>query len=243
MDNMAAVLLAGWLVGLAKGGLGPLGVVITPLMILAMPDSPPDRAVALVLLILIVGDWFALYAYWRQWEAWRMRLLLLGAVVGIVPGFFLLTSQPPGLVKSIIGLIGLLMAAYTVLERRLTRIAYRPRQWHALPAGGMSGFTSAMANAGGAPFSAYMLLQSVSPRVYVATGTLFFTTVNLMKLPLFVANGAIRLELLPAIAPGVLLVPVGVWVGKKIVDRINWGVFAAMVWVGLVVSSVLLLAQ
>ncbi|MBN1965137.1 MAG: sulfite exporter TauE/SafE family protein [Anaerolineae bacterium] len=234
------ILFAGLLVGLAKGGLGPLGAVITPLVVLAMPDTP-QQAVGQVLLLLIVGDWFALYVYWGQWEGQRIRLLLIGAVVGIVLGVTALAGLPADLTKRFIGIIGLLMAAYTVLESRLHGFQYQARPWHATLAGSVTGFTSALANAGGPPFNAYMLLQGLEPRQFVATGTLFFATVNLIKLPFFFASGTLHLSQLPDALPGLLLVPVGVWLGKQVVDRINRNVFQAMIWVGLVLSSVLLL--
>lgn len=242
MNATVAIVLAGLAVGLAKGGLGALGAVITPLVILAMPDAE-KQAVGVVLLLLIVGDWFALYAYWRRWEGWRMRLLMLGAVAGITGGALLLGALPNDAVRKLVGLIGVMMAVYTVVQGRLSRVAYQPRAWHAVFSGSVAGFTSSLANAGGPPFNAYMLLQDVEPHTFVATATLFFAVVNVIKVPFFLINGALRPDLLPFVLPGVLLVPIGVWLGKKIVDYINRGVFAAIVWVGLVISSVLLLSQ
>lgn len=238
-----AVIGAGILVGLAKGGLGPMGVLITPLMMLALPGDMSKQAVGLVLLMLIVGDWFAMYAYWRKWDGGRVQLLLVGAVVGIVLGSLLLGALPSDGVRRLVGIIGLLMAAYTVVERQWKRFEYRPRDWHGTFAGGAAGFTSSLANAGGAPFNAYMLLQELKPQVYVATATLFFTTVNILKLPLFLLNGALRFELLPSALPGMLFIPFGVLVGKLVVDRINRSLFELMIWVGLIISSVLLLIR
>ncbi len=236
------VIGAGFFVGVAKGGLGALGAVITPLMILAMPDTP-QQAVGLVLLMLIVGDWFALYVYWGQWEGWRMKLLLMGAVVGIVIGTTLLADLPTDIVKKIIGVIGLLMAAYTIMESRLSQLAYQAKSWHATLVGGVAGFTSSLANAGGPPFSAYMLLQGVEPRNFVATGVLFFAVVNIIKVPFFLHFGTLRFDLLPVALPGMLLVPVGVWTGKKIIDHISRRFFDNLMLLGLVVSSVLLLVR
>ncbi len=245
MNLVTATLLAGWLVGLAKGGLSAIGPMITVLMILVMPDAE-KQAVGLVLLMLIVGDWFAMVNYWGLWDRRLIRWLLAGAVVGILIGAPLLNALPNEVVRRLVGVIGLLMAAYTLAQDRLSSLAYKPKDWHGSLAGGMAGFTSALSNAGGPPFNAYMLLQDVTPRIFVATATLFFALVNLLKLALFLLlstdkDSVLPLHLLPSALPGMLLVPVGVWMGKKIVDYISRGLFAAIVWVGLVISSALLL--
>lgn len=242
-SSAVAVIGAGLFVGLAKGGLGPMGVLITPLMMLALPDEESKKVVGLVLLMLMVGDWFAVYAYWRRWEEKRVVLLLLGAVIGIVLGSLLLGVLSSAAVKRLVGIIALLMAGYTLVERRLRNLQYRPRDWHANLAGGAAGFTSALANAGGAPFNAYMLLQNLEPQTFVATATLFFTTVNLLKVPMFLLNGALDFGMVPQALPGVVAIPLGVWLGKLVVDHIDRRWFNWMVWAGLAISGVLLLVQ
>ncbi|GAB4440816.1 MAG: sulfite exporter TauE/SafE family protein [Anaerolineae bacterium] len=243
MDNLGAILLAGALAGLAKGGLGPLGAVITPIMILAMPPEAEKQAVGFVLLMLIVGDWFALYVYWGRWDRQRTRPLLLGAVVGIAIGAMLLAGLSSEAVRRLVGVVGLFLAGYTLVQDRLAGLGYQPRTWHGVLSGGAAGFTSSLANAGGPPFNAYMLLQNLDPRTFVATATLFFAVVNVIKLPFFLWNGALRFDLVPSALPGMALVPVGVWVGKQVVEHINRRVFNGIVWIGLVISSIVLLYQ
>jgi hypothetical protein len=168
-------------------------------------------------------------------------LLLVGALVGILAGTTLLANLPAGALRKLIGVLGLLMAVYKAAESRLAGVAYRPKEWHAMFAGGASGFASSLSNAGGPPFSAYMLLQDVSPHTFVGTTTLFFAVVNMIKVPFYLGSDVLHLDLLPILVPGMLMVPVGVWTGKKIVDYINRQVFEALMWVGLIVSSVVLL--
>jgi uncharacterized membrane protein YfcA len=75
----------------------------------------------------------------------------------------------------------------------------------------------------------------------VGTTTLFFAVVNMIKVPFYLGSDVLRLDLLPILVPGMLMVPVGVWAGKKIVDYINRRVFEALMWIGLIVSSTVLL--
>ncbi len=240
MENLPMILIAGLLIGMTKGGLGAgLGAVITPLMILSMPDNP-GQAVGFVLLMLIVGDWFALYVYWKKWDAERMKILLPAAFVGVVLGVILLTSLPVDTVKRLIALISFVVAGYKLAEIRLKKLAYESKPWHAGLAGSVAGFTSALANAGGPPFNAYMLLQKVDKHTFIATATLFFSIVNLMKLPLFLVSERIRFDLIPQAFPGMLMIPIGIFLGKKLIDVIKLSWFNALMWFGLVFSSLLL---
>jgi uncharacterized membrane protein YfcA len=237
---IAVVAAAGFFAGLSKGGFGALGGVITPLMSLAMPAS---RAVGVMLTMFLIGDAIALYVYWRQWDGWRMRLLLPPALAGVAAGTLLLAGLPDDMLRKLLGIFALVLAIYKVAERRLAALEYRPSGWHAALAGGLSGFGSALANAGGPPFSAYLLLQKISPRTFVATTTLFFAVVNLFKVPGYLLSGVLNPDVLLSGLWGMLLVPVGVWVGKRIVYRIDRGAFEALILALLVVSSVLLLVR
>src|SRR6266498_4884916 len=51
--------------GLAKGGFGGLGVLLTPLLALVLPVA---MAVGVLLPMLMVGDVFAVYLYWKEWD-------------------------------------------------------------------------------------------------------------------------------------------------------------------------------
>jgi hypothetical protein len=108
----------------------------------------------------------------------------------------------------------------------------------------LAGLTSAIANAGGPPMSAYLLLQKLEPVTFVATMTLFFTIVNLIKLPFFFANNVIDINLLLSIAWTIPLIPLGVWIGRWAIGRINRLWFErAMIVLVLAASLVLIFHQ
>ena len=82
-----------YLIGLVKGGIGgPLaGAIILPLLTQHMSVA---GAVGIAMPLLIVGDIFAMRFYWREWDPRFMRLLLPGALLGIIGGTFLLVTLP-----------------------------------------------------------------------------------------------------------------------------------------------------
>ncbi len=235
MDPNIVIILAALLVGLAKGGLGSVaGALIVPLLSAIMDVS---TAVGITLPLLMFGDVFAMRAYWREWDMKIVRLLLPAAVLGIVAGALLLTSLSDTVLRLLLGIFSLVAFAYKLGNDSLKSLTYHPRDWHGYLAGGTTGFTSALANAGGPPFTAYMLMQDVAPLVFIGTSTLFFTIVNWFKLPIFLATAVIDVPQLLSMLWAVLLIPLGVWVGRAIIRRMNqkffeWFMMLALLYAG-----------
>jgi uncharacterized membrane protein YfcA len=236
--GMAA--LVSFMIGLNKGGLGgTLGVLATPLMALVMP---PDQVIGLLLPVLLLADVFAVSAHWRRWD-WRLtRLLLPGAVIGVTVGTFFITNAPTALLKTVLGVIVLLFAVYKLFEKSiLGAMQYRPHAWHGALAGTVGGFASALAHSGGPPIAIYLLMQGISPRVFVATSAIFFAIVNWIKVPYYFYAGLFDFPRLLQVLWILPLVPIGVWAGKKIGDHINQVVFERIVVGLLAVTAVMLI--
>jgi uncharacterized membrane protein YfcA len=176
MNFSITILIAAIFVGVVKGGLGPVpGALIVPLLSTTMPVSD---AVGITLPLLIVGDWIALPIYWRTWDSRALRLLLPGAVIGVIMGIVLLTSLPDDTLRRVLGVFTLIVAAYKLASDSLSAMSYTPRGWHGVLAGWGSGFGSALANAGAPPITAYLLLRRVTPTTLSAQPA-FFLVVNL----------------------------------------------------------------
>ena len=217
MEGTIALALAALLAGLSKGGLGgPIPVSLTtPILALVMPVS---EAVGLLLPLLIFADMFALFAYWRQWDMRHIRLLLPAAVIGIVIGTLTLSATPDDLLRRIVGLFTLSAVLYKVACNQLQVLSYKPRNWHGRFAGWASGFGSTIANAGSPPFTAYMLLQpDFTPTRFIGSTTLFFSVVNLLKMPLFLQQGVIDPGRFLSVAWALAIIPIGVWLGYRAV--------------------------
>src|SRR5512144_829522 len=102
------VALAGFLIGLSKGGLGGgLGALITPLLSLVMPNVA--LAVGTLVPGLSAGDVFAVRSYWGEWDLGLTRRPLLGAVLGVLAGTFLLVNLPINLMRQGLALFTLVI--------------------------------------------------------------------------------------------------------------------------------------
>lgn len=241
VDLHILVVVAGaaMLVGLAKGGLGgAVGSLIVPLLSTIMPIT---EAVGITLPLLMFGDLFALRAYWRTWDMKYVRLLLPGAVVGIGMGILLLASLSDDALRRLLGIFTLIVVAYKIASDALSGLSYTPRAWHGVLAGWASGFASALANSGGPPSMAYLLLQKLDPKTFVGTLTLVFAVINALKLPGFLAANVIDLPRLVGVLWVLPIIPVGVWIGKWIIVRLNQRVFEWLMLILLAYAGVSLL--
>ncbi len=213
------VIVACLIVGFSKGGLGQvLGVLIAPLLAQVMPVS---EAISLALPLLLIGDAIALRVYWKTWDIRYIRIMIPGAAIGIALGTALLTQLPDQTLRHILGILTLVYVVYRLFDRYLQIPNYQHRNWHGVLAGAATGFTSALANVGAPPFTAYLLLQNVTPLVFTGTATLFFAINNLLKLGGFVAAGLFDVHRMIEIAWALPLIPLSIWISKKIISRID----------------------
>ncbi|MBC8100512.1 MAG: sulfite exporter TauE/SafE family protein [Armatimonadetes bacterium] len=233
--------LAALLIGLSKGGLGgPVPVALT-VPLLSLVISVP-QAVGIVLPLLMFADVIALTFYWRQWEMRYIRLLVPAAVLGVLIGTLLLATLPNDLLRRIVGGFTLLAVVYKLANDRLAALEYSPRPWHGRLAGGVAGFGSALANVGAPAFTAYMLLQpGMTPTAFIGTTTLFFAIVNALKLPGFLYSGVLQVDLLLQIVWVAPIIPLGVWLGRFVIQRIDPRLFEVLILGLLLLMSIWLI--
>jgi uncharacterized membrane protein YfcA len=86
---------------------------------------------------------------------------------------------------------------------------------------GVSGLTSFLAHAGGPPAMVYMLPQRLDKTTYVATISVFFMCVNMVKLVPYAWLGQFSAENLSTSLVLAPFVPLGVWLGVWLQNRIN----------------------
>lgn len=237
---IAAVGAAAFLIGFTKAGLGGgLGPAITAIMVLALPV---EIALAIQLPMLIVGDTFTVAAYWRRWEPTHLRRLAMGAIPGVIVGTYLLASVDPGTIQRFIGVISLAFVAYRIAEPRFTRMrTVAPTTALGATAGAVGAVASTVAHAGAPPVSAYLLNARVTPVEYTGTHVLLFAGINLLKVPGYVVAGFSYPMLQLQLAPTLVLLPLGVLVGRWMVARISTVVFNRLVLGVLTVTGVYLI--
>jgi len=214
------------LFGLAKGGFGgAIGILAVPLMSLAVP---PPQAAAILLPILCVMDLLALRKFWGKWHVENLKIMIPGAILGIVIGAFTYRYLTEAYVRILIGSLALGFALYFWFKPKQISAAGPSRLkgtfWSTI-----SGFTSFGIHAGGPPANVYLLPQRLPPSLFVGTNTVLFAVINYVKLiPYFwlgqldASNLYTSLVLLP-------LAPIGIGLGYFLHQKISATVFYQIV--------------
>ncbi len=182
---IAAALAAVLFLGLGKGGFSGVGMVATPLLALTIP---PMQAAAILLPVLLLQDVVSVWAYRRNWDAWNLKVLLPGSVVGIALGWFFAAQVSDSHLRLALGLISIYFVASAWITRAITT-ARRPGVLSGLFWGAGSGFTSTISHAGAPPFYMHVLPQRLDRITFAGTSAVFFALVNVMKVGPFFALG------------------------------------------------------
>ena len=235
---VGTIALAAFLIGFSKAGVaGTLGPFVTVLVALAIGA---DDAIGLLLPMLIIADWFTVAAHWRHWDSSIYRRLLVAATVGIVIGSFIISGVDEAALRRIIAIAMLAFAVFYAFSKSV-RLDPDRRERNAWPAGVIAGIVSTLAHLGGPPIFVYLMTTNLSPRRFVATSAFLFASINLLKVPGYFAAGLFDGDLIVSTMWTWLMIPIGVLVGRLLVERINREWFERVTVVLLAAGALVLL--
>lgn len=223
--------------GVSKGGFGS-GAAFAAASILALVVEP-GLALGVMLPMLMLIDAGALRPYWGKWRAPEARLLILGALPGLVLGAALYTVAAPDLFRLLIGGVSVGFVLWKLmLGRGWVRLGGAPLSDRAgLVAGGVVGFTTFVSHAGGPPAAVFLLTRGLSKTEYQATTVLIFWILNLMKFVPYAALGMFTAQTLLAnlvLAPFALL---GTWAGVRAHHLVSERLFFGLTYVLLLLTG------
>ena len=176
-----AVIAAAAADGFAQRASG-LGFSLIAAPSLALAAGPRD-GVAMTNLLALVVALAVLATSARRLDPARAAILVPAGLAGVVPGTLVFRLLPAGLLQVTVGTVtGLGLAAAAVARRRLRaeprrrlrdepgRLRDEPRPATTAVAGLASGFSSAVAGAGGPPLTIYAVTTGWSQPLFAATG-------------------------------------------------------------------------
>lgn len=225
-----AALLAGFS-KTAIGGVAMVSVVIAALVL------PTRDSTGVMLLIFLTGDLVAIWTY-RHSVDWRLLAkLVVPLLLGIGLGAVFLSRVDDLVLKRTIGvvLLGLLLLGLRGERSNPHRAGVR---WGY---GGLAGFTTMVANAGGPAMNLYLLSARYPKLQFLGTTAWFFFGVNLTKLPISISLGLVwsQTALIALILAPIVLG--GTWVGRLLIGRIQQATFEKLVTGFVALSAVMLL--
>lgn len=225
------------LVGLGKGGFAGLGAAAMPILTLVID---PISAAAILLPLFIVQDAVGVWAFRRTVDWTILAWTLPGAVVGTFLGWLLASSVSVWVIEAAVGAIAVAFGAHrlVVMRGKAPKLLNTQPDAVGLFWGGLSGFTSQVALAGGPPFQIWALSRNLPRDLFIGTTAVFFAAINWFKVPAFFAlgqftprNGALSLILLPVAIASTFA---GVWLVRRIsAERFLTAINLLMIAVGI----------
>jgi uncharacterized protein len=185
----AALCLIAFVSGLARGFSGFGSALI--FMPLASSIAAPRLVAALLLIVDIVGAAPLLPRAWQEADRKATAIIVLGALVGVPIGTYLLTRLDPVTTRWIIsGFVAVLLVLL------LSGWRYRGKDHVALSVGigALSGFCSGLAQTGGPPIVGYWLGRPVKSAIARANILLFFGASDFFSVVSYAVSGLITLD-------------------------------------------------
>ena len=225
------------LFGISKGGFGgPIAILAIPIMSLNMN---PINAAAILLPILLIMDFIAIYIYWRKWDIKIIKIIIPPAIVGIIIGSLTFQFSSDNSIKIIVGIIAILFIFLSMFQKKNFPIKsnnFKGSFWSLI-----SGYTSFIIHAGGPPINFYLLPMKLDKTIYVGTITLVFLIINSIKLlpyyyldQLVISNLKISLILSP-------LAPLSILLGYYLHKKVREDTFYFFIYLFLAISGIRLI--
>ncbi len=223
--ELIMLVIAAFVVGLAKGGLSSAGALAVPMLTIWMD---PLTAAASLLPIYIASDVIAVAIYRKQPSWPNLRILVPASLAGVLAATLVAPHVPVAAVTLLTGLIGLAFVAQSVLMPP-PEVPHRARVGRGIVWGLLTGITSFISHNGAPPFTAYVLPQKLPNLAFAGTATIVFAIINLSKLPAYheigLTGGLSMRMLLPL--TGVAIA--GAFAGRWLVGRLPQKVYSAVI--------------
>lgn len=228
--------------GMAKTGLGGLGLIVVPVMASLFGAKV---STGVVLIQLILADFFGVWYYHRHASIKYLIKLIPSTITGVLFGVFLGNVINDNQFKLLLIIILSIGVIITILN-----LYYKPniRQNHILSIGVglLGGISTIIGNAAGPIMTIYFLSMGFKKNNYIGTAAWFFLIVNIFKVPFhFLIWDTINFNI---IIFNIMLLPlifVGAYIGVKVVRIIPNGIYNIIliisVFIGiinLIISSV-----
>jgi uncharacterized protein len=234
-SNVAiAISVIAFVSGTARGFSGFGSALI--FMPLASSIAAPRLVAALLLIIDFIGSTPLLPGAWRQADRKATSVMVLGALVGVPIGTYLLTRLDPVTTRWIIS--GFVAALLLLL---LSGWRYRGKDHAAISIGigALSGFTSGLAQTGGPPIVGYWLGRPVSSTISRANIVLFFAASDFFSLVSYALSGLITMDAIKFACVVGPVYAIGVGFGAALFGRASEAIFRAICY-ALIAAAVLI---
>ena len=218
-----ACFLAVMALSISKSGFGgAIGSLSMPIMLFVLP---PKLALGVLLPLFLITDIWVVYL-WRKWMNRRFAIIMCCVgTLGTLTGWLLFDFFNDRALTFLIGFVGMVTAvnygrkvlmpsgetSADVAERMMAYLWPRAIGWC-----GLSGLASFVSLSGGIPAQVFLLPHALARQAFVGTMSVYFFVINLAKLPFYGDLGLFTADTMKISAWLVLIIPIGVYVGRTL---------------------------
>ena len=194
-----------------------------PVMSFAMS---PLQAAGILLPLLIIMDFSAIYLYWKKWINSILKIVIPASIIGILFGTLTFEFTNEDQIRIMVGIISIIFVLVSFIQKN--NYLLKPTKLKGYFWSSVAGYTSFLIHAGNPPINFYMLPLKLDKISFIGTMTLAFMVINLVKLVpyyfvglLAPSNLMISLYLLPLAFISVLL---GYFLQKRIPEKLFFNI-------------------
>lgn len=177
----------------------------------------------------------------------RLNFIRMKLIIAPLIGYFIFSAfaivysvgKADSTLKAVLGFVLVLLSLYFMFVKG--KIMIRPTFVNGLIAGCLSGVLGGIFSIGGPPLVVYTLAVTESKEEYFATNMAFFAITNIYSAIIRAMNGLITWHVLFLWLIGSVMVFLGVFFGKKIVDKLNAESMRKIIYVFMALSGMIMI--
>ena len=172
--------------------------------------------------------------------SFKTLLPLLCAALAVIPvAVGLSAGVPERQMKALLGVFLIALSIYFLFFSQ--RVHIRPTVLNGVVFGGVGGFLNGLFSTGGPPVVLYLVHAAPDKLVYFATIQFYFAVTNIYSTAVRALNGILTPAVLVFAAVGLVGCAIGDRLGAKVFDRLNSDRVKQVVYVGMIISGVLMI--
>ncbi len=195
-------------------GFGVWSMIFLPTILGSFPHATLVSSLMSLVSCAMVAFTMLRHIRWRD-----LVFPLIGYSVVALPAILLLTKSSNKVLNISLGVVLVVLSIYFIFFS--SKITIKPNAGAGLLCGGLSGFMGGFFAMGGPPVVVYFLQSSPDKQVYLATIQMYFVITNIYSSGIKIARGLFTLEVGVLSACGIIGMLIGLYIGKKIFNKLN----------------------
>ena len=170
----------------------------------------------------LLGPLTNLFFLFRYWRKLNLRLIFWPALSGLVAGtvaIYTIQFIPLTFLRGLLGIALVGLSLYFMPFQKRIHILPTPR--NGIIAGACGGLLSGYFSTGGPPLVLYLLSVQDDKETYIVCVQTLYLILSIGNTAGRIASGYVTAEVLQMRAIGLVGAGVGLWLGLKVVDRLN----------------------